>query len=1032
MVDYLKDLMKKVKEGSQDEKHEAEKIKEKLKEDARKEEKKQAKEEIPVKKTAFSEEKKPPEDKPVKDDALPEKEQDEAAKSEAEKKLEKAKKVLVSSYGDAKIYKVEGEALLYYFVPVPRPTGSERAIINTIKEAATRIISITPYRIRDPQERRNVYYQRVIDILRESPDLKVPERRWPFYADAVVREMVGFGLIDSLVKDDKLEEIMIIGPQKPVYVFHREYEMLISNVEFYSDKEVQDLINRIARLVGRRVDLNSPLLDARLPDGSRVNATIPPASVDGSTLTIRKFRADPYSVIDLINAGTFSYELAAFMWLCVEGMGVKPANILISGGTGSGKTTTLNVLASFIPSSERVITLEDTAELSLPLKHWIRMEGKPPSLEGTGEITLDVLTKNSLRMRPDRIIVGEVRHDEAFSLFTAMNTGHDGCLTGNNKIALVNGVREIGEFAEEQMSKSQCWNEGDWQVCSVKGERINSLDAEGKVCRSEIVQARKRPFNGRVYHIKLASGSEITCTGNHPFYTFNKGIKDSRADALCEGQRIATPRRLERDRFSSEAETEYWSGLLHGDGHITDSKRIRRKGEKEYLCQDAEVSLYTEEEETIPRFIDFIKNNLGGAKVRVVPPRPEKKCFEAHISGIGNSRQLQNMLMMPAGSRQKIKMSNRHFVLSLREFVAGFFDAEGHVDKNNNALVFTCANEEYIDFFRYALLTEGIASRKYESKSGNSRWFRLYIYGIDQVEKFSRVYPIKFKEKIRKLNELIAEGKKANTNVDVIECNSLVSGFVSEAKKLGYSISEVARRAGLSKGLVSFYLRNERMPSRDAAKKLAAAFESIGIDCRELRMLADSDIFWDKIVSIHSYEVNDYVYDLTTNEAAESGTMPHNFVAECMIVGNSMGTVHANSPEETVVRLTSPPMSVPQMMLSGLDFIIVEHRIHDKKKGTIRRITEIAEISGVLEGKARTQTIFEWNAPKDTIERTQIPISYLNELEKFTGTKKKQIEAEIDDRAKFLQKLSKSGIRAIKDVSSQCESYILSKRENNA
>lgn len=145
-------------------------------------------------------------------------------------------------------------------------------------------------------------------------------------------------------------------------------------------------------------------------------------------MTIRKFRADPYSIVDLINYNTLNTELTAFLWLAVEGMGVSPANMLIAGGTGSGKTTLLNVLASFIPPSERIVTIEDTSELNLPLEHWIRLEARPPGLEGKGELTLDILTKNSLRMRPDRILVGEIRHDEAFTLFTAMNTGHNGCM----------------------------------------------------------------------------------------------------------------------------------------------------------------------------------------------------------------------------------------------------------------------------------------------------------------------------------------------------------------------------------------------------------------------------------------------------------------------------------------------------------------------------------------------------------------------------------------------------------------------------
>lgn len=342
--------------------------------------------------------------------------------------LSNADKETIAKYNQVIISKVKNSPILHYEVPVPKANTSEQEIINTIKEAATRIISLAPYKIRDEKQRWNVYYQKVMEIISSSPELKIPESMQTFYAESVVREMVGFGKIDLLLKDDLLEEIMIIGPNVPVYVFHRQYEMMTTNIVFYTDKEIQDIVGRIARYAGRRIDYSQPLLDARLPDGSRVNATLPPASVLGSTLTIRKFREDPYTIVDLINNGTLDSSVAAFLWLCVEGMGIKPANIVISGGTGSGKTTTLNVLCSLIPEFDRVISIEDTAELNLPLKHWIRLEARPPGIEGTGEISLEMLTKNALRMRPDRIIVGEVRGKEAESLFTAMNTGHDGSL----------------------------------------------------------------------------------------------------------------------------------------------------------------------------------------------------------------------------------------------------------------------------------------------------------------------------------------------------------------------------------------------------------------------------------------------------------------------------------------------------------------------------------------------------------------------------------------------------------------------------
>lgn len=336
--------------------------------------------------------------------------------------------VLITKYGETEVYRVPDEPLFYYKTNILKPSPSQKLIINTLKEATTRLVSTDPYKIRDPKQRQNIYYQKILEILENAPEINVPKHLFDFYAKAVVTEMVGYGVIDTLINDNKLEEIMIIGPKKPVYIYHRDYGMMYTNIIFYSDDEIQDIIDKIARILGRRVDISNPLLDARLPDGSRVNATIPPASIDGSTITIRKFRADPYTIVDLINFGTVNLEVAAFLWMAVEGLGAKPANILIAGGTGSGKTTLLNVLANFTPDSSRVLTIEDTAELKLPIKHIIRFEGKPPGLEGTGELTLEILVKNTLRMRPDRIIVGEIRHKEASTLFTAMNTGHDGCM----------------------------------------------------------------------------------------------------------------------------------------------------------------------------------------------------------------------------------------------------------------------------------------------------------------------------------------------------------------------------------------------------------------------------------------------------------------------------------------------------------------------------------------------------------------------------------------------------------------------------
>ena len=241
-----------------------------------------------------------------------------------------------------------------------------------------------------------------------------------------LRDIIGYGKIDPLILDDDLEEIMVIGIKKPIFVYHRSEGMMKTNLEFGDERELTQLIDSIARQINRRIDQESPILDGRLLDGSRINATIPPVSADGPSLTIRKFKKDPLTVVDLINSNTLTSELASFLWLCIDGLGVKSANAIISGGTSSGKTTTLNALSAFINPNERIITIEDTLELQIPHEHVIRMETRPANVENKGELTMNDLVKNSLRQRPDRIIVGEVRADEAITLFTALNTGHSG------------------------------------------------------------------------------------------------------------------------------------------------------------------------------------------------------------------------------------------------------------------------------------------------------------------------------------------------------------------------------------------------------------------------------------------------------------------------------------------------------------------------------------------------------------------------------------------------------------------------------
>lgn len=323
----------------------------------------------------------------------------------------------------------------------------------------------------------------------------------------IIDESIGFGPINPLIHDPSVSEIMVNGPNL-VYV-EKKGRLTLSDVSFKDDQHVMRVIEKIVAPLGRRIDESSPMVDARLPNGSRVNVIIPPLSLNGPTITIRKFSEKPYTVKDLINFGTMSPNVAMLVKACVEAR----LNIVVSGGTGSGKTTTLNVISSFIPEDERIVTIEDAAELQLSQEHVIRLETRPPNIEGKGAVTIRDLVRNSLRMRPDRIVVGEVRSGEALDMLQAMNTGHDGSLTTGH----ANTPRDMLARLETMVLMAGM----DLPVKAIREQIASAVDII-------VQQSRLKDGSRRITHITEVLGMEGDIITLQDIFIFKQSGKDEK------------------------------------------------------------------------------------------------------------------------------------------------------------------------------------------------------------------------------------------------------------------------------------------------------------------------------------------------------------------------------------------------------------------------------------------------------------------------------------------------------------------------
>ena len=985
---------------------------------------------------------------------------------------------VLDAYGNIRIIKAKGEPVPIYELRIPELSKEEQKLLKMVRDRAIVEIQIDPESIPNPEERRRVFLKAVRSMVKEmAPNFS--EGRIEVITELIVQNMIGYGRLDPLIRDDNLEEVMVIGTNKPVYVWHRRFYMCKTNIVFEEDKEILNIIERIAREIGRRIDQQSPLLDARLPDGSRVNATIPPISLEGPTITIRKFKKDPLTIIDLIKYGTLNTDIAGLLWIMVDGLGVKPANVLVSGGTGSGKTTLLNSLAMFIPPSERVISIEDTAELQLPIEHWVRLETRPPNIEGKGEVTMDDLVKNTLRMRPDRIIVGEVRGPEARTMFTAMNTGHNGALYDFSVIQLSDGRFElIGDLVEKLFEKYSD------RIGTYKDLEYIVLDEEdrfdvvsvgtdlkaGKHVVSKVWRRRVRK-DEKLMRIRTRTGNEVILTKTHPFFVFSDGdVVRKEARKLKPSDRVAVmmrppkpPQRKaiihtglyagisdyylvpdgkglikvpndgippERAQFllsinshpvrlvrEVNGDLAYLTGVLLGDGYIASNGYYLSATFDDEGYMDAFINAASK---FLPGYSPQIKTNSTSTVVTL-----GSKIFAEMLSRIFG---------IPKGKKSEIWDVPDVVLFNdelMEYFIAGLFDADGYVDERGPAVILSTKSEKAARKIWYALQRLGIVSSVSKVKNRGFREdyiYRIAISGIDDLRKFHRSIPLQHSKKRAKLEEIL-RNKKPYRGRRTYRVPISGSMLLPLRRKLGLTAGELSKLAShyagekVSESLIR-HVEKGRMKEirRSALKGIALAFqrvaEDIGdedswIQAKRLQLIAEGDVYWDEVVSVEEVSPEEigieYLYDLTVDN-------DHNYVANGILLSNCMGTIHANSARETIVRLESPPMNVPRIMIPALDVVLMLVRFHSRKKGTIRRVTEIAEVSGIEGESVQLNKLYKYDAAKDELVSTGVPSRFMNILSQHTGMTPMELELEKEKRKLVLDWMIERGIRSIEEV----------------
>jgi len=984
-----------------------------------------------------------------------------------------------------KIVRKKNEKTPIYIVFMPELSGDEKKALKFLQKRAIAEITIDPDSIIDPEERKETFLKEILKLMEskrfESDFESLSQGKKIELAELVLQDMIGYGLLEPLLNDDALEELMVVGIKKSVYVYHRKHGMCKTNIVFDTDEEAVGIIDRIARSVGRRVDLRTPLLDARLPDGSRVNATVRPVSLDGPSLTIRKFKADPLTVVDIIGFSTMSLELAAYLWLAVEGFGVRPANFLVSGGTGSGKTTTLNCLGSFIPGWDRVITIEDTAELQLPIKHWVRLETRPPSVEGKGEISMDMLLKNTLRMRPDRIIVGEVRGSEARTLLAAMNTGQSGCLgtlhanTAKETITRVTNapmsvplvmipslniilmqnrfshrgktVRRITEIAEitgiedgrVKMNNIFEWDPKDDTVketgnpsllkvrlAQLRGVKVDEVEEELKK-RKEVLSYLTRK--------NLRSIKDVGRVINDYYINPEMVLAQARDMKYEEGGKEG-----ESEGGTKNTAYSFLEGII-GEEEAAPTQKVIEKGNNFRILKVKEEKnpVY---EVTLPPLTKREKSFIRDIESRAISE------INIDPSTMQDKEEAQKLFYSKVLELMDTKYSS--ISPSKRKDVANMiaYDMVGY-----GILEYLLTDEALEEIMVVGINRPIYVSHREYGTCRTNLAFENNDDAVRIIEKIASSVGRRIDRSTPLLDARLIDGSRVNatippislggptitirkfrkdplTIVDLLNLNTLnpevtaYLWFVVEGMAIRPGNLLVAGGSGSGKTttlncMCNFIPTTDRVLTIEDTAELRLPIEhTVRMETRPPNVEGEGEVTMDELVknTLRMRPDRILVGEVRGSEARTLFTAMNTGHDGCM------GTLHSNSARETIVRLTNPPMNVPNIMLPALNLILMENKIYHAGT-TLRRITEIAEIGGLDKERVILNNVYEWDPKTDSLVATGNPSVLKQGLAKLKGIDMETLNKELERRKAVIEWMVKKNITKIEDVAQVFNRY---------